>query len=59
MKIDNAVVLVTGANRGIGLAFAHELLARGARKVSAVARDRAIGLLKPRIIRNRPRNATE
>ena len=33
MKIDNAVALVTGANRGIGLAFTRALLARGARKV--------------------------
>jgi NAD(P)-dependent dehydrogenase (short-subunit alcohol dehydrogenase family) len=41
MKIENAVVLVTGANRGIGLAFARELLARGARKVYAAARDPA------------------
>ena len=41
MKIENAVVLVTGANRGIGLAFARELLARGARKVYAGARDPA------------------
>lgn len=39
MKIENAVVLVTGANRGIGLAFTRELLARGARKVYAGARD--------------------
>jgi len=39
MKIENAVVLVTGANRGIGLAFARQLLARGARKVYAAARD--------------------
>lgn len=39
MKIANAVVLVTGANRGIGLAFTRELLARGARKVYAGARD--------------------
>jgi len=39
MKIDNAIVLVTGANRGIGLAFTRELLARGARKVYAGARD--------------------
>ena len=41
MNIQNAVVLVTGANRGIGLAFAHALLARGARKVYAAARDPA------------------
>jgi len=39
MKIKNAVVLVTGANRGIGLAFTRELLARGARKVYAGTRD--------------------
>ena len=41
MKIDNAVALVTGANRGIGLAFTRALLARGARKVYAGARDPA------------------
>ena len=41
MKIENSVALVTGANRGIGLAFARELLARGARKVYAGARDPA------------------
>lgn len=39
MKIENAVVLITGANRGIGLAFARELLDRGARKVYAAARN--------------------
>ena len=39
MKIDNAIAFVTGANRGIGLAFTRELLARGARKVYAGARD--------------------
>lgn len=39
MKISNATALVTGANRGIGLAFTRELLARGARKVYAGARD--------------------
>ena len=39
MKIHNAVALVTGANRGIGLAFTRELLARGARKVYGGARD--------------------
>lgn len=41
MKIENAVVLVTGANRGIGLSFTRELLKRGARKVYAGARDPA------------------
>ncbi|HZX71714.1 MAG TPA: SDR family NAD(P)-dependent oxidoreductase [Rhodanobacter sp.] len=45
MKIENAVVLVTGANRGIGLAFANELLARGARKVYAGVRDTAVAPL--------------
>ena len=39
MKIENSVALVTGANRGIGLAFARELLARGARKVYVGARN--------------------
>lgn len=39
MKIENAVVLITGANRGIGLAFTRALLERGARKVYATARD--------------------
>ena len=39
MKIENSVALVTGANRGLGLMFVNELLARGARKVYAAARD--------------------
>lgn len=39
MKIENSTVLITGANRGIGLAFARALLERGARKVYAGARD--------------------
>jgi NAD(P)-dependent dehydrogenase (short-subunit alcohol dehydrogenase family) len=39
MQIANSTALVTGANRGIGLAFTRELLARGARKVYAGARD--------------------
>jgi len=39
MKIEGSVVLVTGANRGIGDAFTRELLARGARKIYAGARD--------------------
>jgi len=41
MKIENTIALVTGANRGIGLCFTRELLARGARKVYAGARDPA------------------
>ena len=41
MNIRNTVALVTGANRGIGLAFTRELLTRGARKVYAGARDPA------------------
>lgn len=41
MKLENAVVLITGANRGLGLAFAKEALARGARKVYAAARNPA------------------
>ena len=39
MKIRDSVAFVTGANRGVGLAFAQELLAGGARKVYAAARQ--------------------
>jgi NAD(P)-dependent dehydrogenase (short-subunit alcohol dehydrogenase family) len=39
MKVRDSVAFVTGANRGIGLAFAQELLAGGARKVYAAARN--------------------
>jgi NAD(P)-dependent dehydrogenase (short-subunit alcohol dehydrogenase family) len=41
MKLDNATVFVTGANRGLGQEFARQALARGARKVYAGARDPA------------------
>ncbi len=39
MKIHDSVAFVTGANRGVGLAFGQELLAGGARKVYAAARQ--------------------
>jgi NAD(P)-dependent dehydrogenase (short-subunit alcohol dehydrogenase family) len=39
MKVQGSVALVTGANRGLGLAFAKELLERGAKKVYAGARE--------------------
>jgi len=41
LKIQNSVALVTGANRGLGLAFTQALLAGGASKVYAAARDPA------------------
>jgi NAD(P)-dependent dehydrogenase (short-subunit alcohol dehydrogenase family) len=39
MKIKGSVAFVTGANRGIGLAFATALLERGAKKVYAGVRN--------------------
>lgn len=39
MKIQDSVAFVTGANRGLGASFARALLAAGARKVYAAARD--------------------
>jgi NAD(P)-dependent dehydrogenase (short-subunit alcohol dehydrogenase family) len=41
MQIKDAVVFVTGANRGLGLQFAKQALERGVRKVYAGARDPA------------------
>ena len=41
MDLKNAVVLITGANRGLGLALAQVLLKAGARKIYAAARDPA------------------
>jgi NAD(P)-dependent dehydrogenase (short-subunit alcohol dehydrogenase family) len=41
MKLAQSVVLITGANRGIGLEFAKQALARGARRVYAGVRDPA------------------
>ncbi|WP_245870717.1 SDR family oxidoreductase [Asanoa hainanensis] len=39
MRIEDATVLVTGGNRGIGKSLVAEALARGARKVYAAARN--------------------
>lgn len=38
MQLNQEVVFISGANRGLGLAFAREALARGAKKVYAGAR---------------------
>ncbi|MES5823187.1 SDR family NAD(P)-dependent oxidoreductase [Streptomyces sp. RG80] len=48
MKIEGSVALVTGANRGVGQAFADELLDRGATKVYAAVRDVA-SITDPRL----------
>ena len=39
MKVAGSIALVTGANRGLGLAFARALVERGAAKVYAAARN--------------------
>ena len=39
MKIQNSVILVTGANRGLGLEFTKQALERGASRVYAAARE--------------------
>jgi NAD(P)-dependent dehydrogenase (short-subunit alcohol dehydrogenase family) len=41
VRIEGSVALVTGANRGLGLAFSKELLRRGAAKVYGAARNPA------------------
>jgi NAD(P)-dependent dehydrogenase (short-subunit alcohol dehydrogenase family) len=51
MKIHNCVAFVTGANRGLGLAYCEGLLRAGAAKVYAAARDPSkIGLRDPRVV---------
>jgi NAD(P)-dependent dehydrogenase (short-subunit alcohol dehydrogenase family) len=39
MKLQDATVFITGANRGLGLAFARHAIAAGARQVYGAARD--------------------
>ena len=39
MRIGGSVALVTGANRGLGRAYARELVSRGAAKVYGAARQ--------------------
>ena len=62
MDMQDAIVFVTGANRGLGLAFAREALARGARKVYAAARDPSRvtlpGVVPIRLDVTRPEDAT-
>jgi NAD(P)-dependent dehydrogenase (short-subunit alcohol dehydrogenase family) len=40
MKIKYSVVVITGANRGLGAQFATQMLERGAARVSRRARSR-------------------
>lgn len=49
MKLQDATVFITGANRGLGLAFARHALAAGARKVYGAARDPA-SILHPGLV---------
>ena len=49
MQIQDSTVLITGANRGIGKAFADALLDRGATKVYAAVRDVAT-VTDPRLL---------
>jgi NAD(P)-dependent dehydrogenase (short-subunit alcohol dehydrogenase family) len=49
MKLKDATVFITGANRGLGLAFARHALAGGARKVYGAARDPA-SILVPGLV---------
>jgi NAD(P)-dependent dehydrogenase (short-subunit alcohol dehydrogenase family) len=51
MEIAHCVALVTGANRGLGKAYCEALLAAGAAKVYAGARDpKSVGVSDPRLV---------
>ena len=49
MDVKNATVFITGANRGLGLAFAREARRRGATKIYAGMRN-ASGFEEPGIV---------
>jgi NAD(P)-dependent dehydrogenase (short-subunit alcohol dehydrogenase family) len=51
MNIENSIALVTGANRGLGKAYTDALLAAGAAKVYAGARDASsVAITDPRLV---------
>jgi NAD(P)-dependent dehydrogenase (short-subunit alcohol dehydrogenase family) len=51
MNIENSIALVTGANRGLGKAYCDALLAAGAAKVYAGARNPAsVAITDPRLV---------
>jgi NAD(P)-dependent dehydrogenase (short-subunit alcohol dehydrogenase family) len=51
MKIEGTIALVTGANRGLGKALVEALVAAGATKVYAAARDaRKLAAWSPRVV---------
>lgn len=51
MNIRDSIAFVSGANRGLGLSFVHELLARGAKKIYAGVRSVSnMGTDLPRIV---------
>ncbi|MBB6429921.1 SDR family oxidoreductase [Algisphaera agarilytica] len=52
MKIQDTTAFVTGANRGIGKALVEELLAGGAKKIYATARDTSkLPFTDPRVVK--------
>lgn len=63
MKIEGSIALVTGANRGLGAAFARGLSAAGAAKVYGAARDPAAvtlpGVVPVRLDVTRPEHVAE
>jgi NAD(P)-dependent dehydrogenase (short-subunit alcohol dehydrogenase family) len=51
MNIENSIALVTGANRGLGKAYTDALLAAGAARVYAGARDpSSVAITDPRLV---------